>query len=91
MSLLQVPDDTMAKMAQQKLSEYMHALTKRVLPDHQVPSSASPYGMITVAPKGSTPPVTELYKNFPLPGEALVFDIVRTTVDRNTKLLALDT
>lgn len=90
MSLLQVPDDTMAKMAQQKLSEYMHALTKQVLPDHQVPPSASPYNMISVAPKGSTPPVTELYKNFPLPGEALIFDVVRTTVERNAKLLALD-
>ncbi|KAL9551803.1 hypothetical protein MBANPS3_004074 [Mucor bainieri] len=90
MSLLQVSDDAMAKMAQQKLSEYMHALTKQVLPDHQVPPSASPYGMITVAPKGSTPPVTELYKNFPLPGEALIFDVVRTTVERNAKLLALD-
>ncbi|GAN02163.1 hypothetical protein MAM1_0017d01604 [Mucor ambiguus] len=88
MSLLQVPDDTMVKMAQQKLSEYMHALTKQVLPDHQVPLSASPYDMITVAPKGSTPPVTELYKNFPLPGEALVFDVVRTTVERNARLLA---
>ncbi|KAK4513630.1 RPA43_OB domain-containing protein [Mucor velutinosus] len=90
MGLLQVPDDAMAKMAQQKLSEYMHALTKQVLPDHQVPPSASPYGMITVAPKGSIPPVTELYKNFPLPGEALVFDVVRTTVERNAKLLASD-
>ncbi|CAO3656090.1 unnamed protein product [Mucor fragilis] len=90
MSLLQVPDDAMAKMAQQKLSEYMHVLTKEVLPDHQVPPSASPYCMITAAPKGVTPPVTELYKNFPLPGEALVFDVVRTTVERNAKLLSLD-
>ncbi|CAO3656120.1 unnamed protein product [Mucor fragilis] len=88
MSLLQVPDDAMAKMAQQKLSEYMHVLTKEVLPDHQVPPSASPYCMISFAPKGVTLPVTELYKNFPLPGEALMFDVVRTTVERNAKLLS---
>lgn len=91
MSLLQVPDETMIKMAKSKLNEYMHALTTRVSPDHQVSPSASPYSMITIAPPGSTPPVTELYKNYPLPGEALVFDVVRTTIEQNTRNLALNT
>ncbi|KAI8640657.1 hypothetical protein BD408DRAFT_369629 [Parasitella parasitica] len=90
MSLLQVPDEKMAKMAKQKLDEYMYALTKRISPDHQVSLTASPYSMITSAPPGSTPPVTELYKNFPLPGEALVFDIVRTIVEKNTRNSALN-
>ncbi|CEP18845.1 hypothetical protein [Parasitella parasitica] len=90
MSLLQVPDEKMARMAKHKLNEYMYALTTRISPDHQVSLSASPFSMVTSAPAGSMPPVTELYKNFPLPGEALVFDIVRTTVEKNIRHLALD-
>ncbi|CEP08073.1 hypothetical protein [Parasitella parasitica] len=88
MILLQVQDESIAKLAKSKLNDHMHALTKRVSPDHRVSPSASPFSVLTVAPPGPTPPITELYKNYPLPREALIYDVVRTIVEQNTENLA---
>ncbi|KAK4519907.1 uncharacterized protein ATC70_010151 [Mucor velutinosus] len=85
MILLQVEDEKITAMAQSRLNDHMHALTRRVSPDHRVTTSASPFSMLTVAPPGPTPSVTELYKNYPLPREALIFDIVRTIVEQNAR------
>lgn len=85
MVLLQVEDERITAMAQSRLNDHMHALTRRVSPDHRVTTSASPFSMLTIAPPGPTPSVTELYKNYPLPREALIFDIVRTIVEQNAK------
>jgi hypothetical protein len=91
MILLQVNDEKLNSIAKSKLNEHMHALTKRVAPDHRVSPLASPYSMLTVAPPGPTPSVAELYKNYPLPREALVFDVVRTIVEQNTDYVASST
>ncbi|KAI8636172.1 hypothetical protein BD408DRAFT_426541 [Parasitella parasitica] len=88
MILLQVQDESIAKLAKSKLNDHMYALTKRVSPDHRVSPSASPFSVLTSAPPGPTPPITELYKNYPLPREALIFDIIRTIVEQNTDNLA---
>lgn len=85
MILLQVEDEKITAMAQSRLNDHMHALTRLVSPDHRVTTSASPFSMLTIAPPGPTPSVTELYKNYPLPREALIFDIVRTVVEQNAK------
>ncbi|KAL9556121.1 hypothetical protein PS6_002525 [Mucor atramentarius] len=84
-SFCYLDDERIAAMAQSRLNDHMFALTKRVSPDHRVTTSASPFSMLTVAPPGPTPSVTELYKNYPLPREALIFDIVRTIVEQNTR------
>lgn len=84
MALIHYKDEETAKMARGKLREYMKELCKNVSPDHQVSPSASPYSVISIVPPGTIPSVTELYKNYPLPGEALVFDIISTTVNRTT-------
>lgn len=91
MILLQVNDEKLNRVAKAKLNEHMHALTKSIAPDHQVSPSASPYSMLTAAPPGPTPSVTELYKNYPLPREALIFDVVRTIVEQNTEYVASST
>ncbi|KAL9553116.1 hypothetical protein MBANPS3_003424 [Mucor bainieri] len=85
MILLQVDDERITAMTQARLNDHMLALTRGVSPDHRVSTSTSPFSMLTVAPPGPTPPVTELYKNYPLPREALIFDIVRTIVEQNAK------
>lgn len=88
MTLIQHEDEGTSRMAREKLKEFMRELSKSVSPDHQVSLSASPYSVLSIAPPDSMPHVLELYKNYPLPGEALVYDIINTTVDRTTDLNA---
>lgn len=86
MTLIQHKDDETSNMARGKMREFMRELSKSISPDHQVSLSTSPFSVLSIAPPGSTPPLLELYKNYPLPGEALVFDIINTTVERTTDL-----
>lgn len=74
----------MAKAARSKLDEYMYELSQNIPLDHQVSSSESPFLLLTVSQPGTTPSVTELYQNYPLPGEALMYDIITSTVQKNT-------
>lgn len=83
MTLIPIKDPRMADSAKAKLNEYMAELSRSVSPDHQVPPQASPYSVIALSPKASTPSVTEMYKNYPLPGEALMYDIIRTVVSKS--------
>jgi hypothetical protein len=84
MTLIQIKDPGLAEAAKAKLNEYMTELSKSISPDHQVSLQASPYSIIALSPRGSTPSVTELYKNYPLPGEALMYDVIRTVVSTST-------
>jgi hypothetical protein len=85
MTLIQVQDEKMATAAKLKLNEYMYELSKLVPPDHQVSPSASPFSVLTLTPQGTTPSISELYKTYAIPGGAMVFDIIRTTVNLNIK------
>jgi hypothetical protein len=85
MTLIQVQDRRMATAAKLKLDEYMYELSKRIPPEHQVSPAASPFSVLSFAPQGATPSISELYKTYPIPGEALAFDIIRTTVDLSIK------
>lgn len=80
--MIQVKDEMLAKMARTKLGEYMGALKKSFPYDHQVSLDASPYSIISISADVNALSVAELYKNYPLPGEALVYDIINTTVNR---------
>ena len=80
---MQTQDKAIVDMARNKLKAYVKELSKSISPDHQVLPSASPYTILSMTPSGSTPSIAEFYKNYPLPGEALIFDIVNTTVNQN--------
>lgn len=83
MSVIQTHfDGTFKTEVNTKLNEHMHELRKRILPDNQIVSSSSPLAILSTVPSGQTPSLNELYKDYPLPGEALLFDIVETTVER---------
>jgi hypothetical protein len=84
MTLVQIHDEKMAYAAKSKLNEYMRELSKGISPDHQVSPAASPYSIISVTPPGEIPSITELYKNYPLPGEALMYDIISVSVNQST-------
>lgn len=75
-------DGTFNTKVDSKINEYMFELRRTILPDNQVVSSASPLAILSAVPPGQTPSLNELYKNYPLPGEALMFDIIQTTVER---------
>lgn len=85
MTLVQVQDESLARAAKMKMKDYMYEVSKRIPPDHQVSPSASPYSIISFDPQRSVPSIIELYKTYPLPGEALAFDIIRSTVESNIK------
>ncbi|KAI9254957.1 hypothetical protein EDC94DRAFT_231320 [Helicostylum pulchrum] len=83
LTLIEIKDKSMAKAARSKLDEYMYELSQNIPLDHQVSSSESPFLLLTVSQPGTTPSVTELYQNYPLPGEALMYDIITCTVQKN--------
>ncbi|KAG2236553.1 hypothetical protein BDF21DRAFT_428014 [Thamnidium elegans] len=83
LTLIEIKDKSMAKAARSKLDEYMYELSQNIPLDHQVPPSESPFLLLTVSQPGTTPSVTELYQNYPLPGEALMYDIINSTVQKN--------
>ncbi|KAI8988511.1 hypothetical protein BDF20DRAFT_953575 [Mycotypha africana] len=82
-NLANIPNESLSRKAKLKLREHMHALSRVVPAEHQVSPDVSPYSLLTITPPDSAPDVFELYKNYPLPAEALMFDVVRTTVAKN--------
>ncbi|KAI9359840.1 hypothetical protein BD770DRAFT_385627 [Pilaira anomala] len=83
-TLLEIKDKSLAKAARSKLEEYMYELSKSVPIEHQVLPANSPYTLLSLSQPGTTPSVTELYKNYPLPGEALMYDIITSVVQKST-------
>ncbi|KAI8081892.1 uncharacterized protein B0P05DRAFT_596186 [Gilbertella persicaria] len=82
--LLQVPDNDMVEAAKAKLREYMYELSIGISEDHQVSPIGSPFTILSLAPPNTAPSMADLYKNYPIPGEAMIYDVLRTVVDRGT-------
>ncbi|RCI05177.1 hypothetical protein CU098_007613 [Rhizopus stolonifer] len=77
-------NENTANQIKAKIRFCMKDLTMHVLPDHQVTPTNSPYSIIAIAPSDKLPSPTELYKHYPLPFEALSFDIVQVASSKVT-------
>lgn len=82
MSVIRLNNGPIKSQIDRKLNEYMFELRRVISSDNHVVSETSPFTILSTAPLGEMPSLHELYKDYPLPGEALLFDIVQTTVDR---------
>ncbi|KAI9477795.1 MAG: hypothetical protein EXX96DRAFT_568259 [Benjaminiella poitrasii] len=87
MTLAHVKDESVSDIAKQKLMEYIYELYGLISPENRITSILSPYTIISIATPNSVPSVSELYKQYPIPAEALMFDLVRTTVEKNANSL----
>lgn len=74
-------DESIKAQVDEELNKYLYELRKNILPDNLVPT-VSPFNILSSVPPGKLPSLGELYKNYPLPGEALLFDLIQTTVDQ---------
>lgn len=83
MAISQAKDGELEKTAKLKLGEFMGSLKKSVLHDHHVSLAISPYSHLFISADRNATSVTDLYKNYPIPGEALIYDVINFTVNRN--------
>ncbi|KAI8368724.1 hypothetical protein BD560DRAFT_398528 [Blakeslea trispora] len=65
---------------QEKLKAFLDLWKTCNSPNLCVSSDHSPYSIVSIAKPKKLPPATELYKQYPLPFEAMAFDIIQTTI-----------
>lgn len=83
MVIVDIKDEKLAKRAKSRLVEYMGILKKNVLNDHQVSLTASPYSNLSISADDNATSLPELYRNYPLPASAFIYDIVNSTINKN--------
>ncbi|OBZ87833.1 hypothetical protein A0J61_04114 [Choanephora cucurbitarum] len=67
-------------MVKQRLKACLHIWQEYASPDHWVSTDRSPCSVVSIAIPNRLPPVTELYKQYPLPFNAMVHDIIQTAL-----------
>ncbi|KAI7891383.1 uncharacterized protein EV154DRAFT_508048 [Mucor mucedo] len=83
MVIIDIKDEQLAKRAKTRLVEYMGVLKKSILNDHQVSLAVSPYFNRYASADSNATSLPELYKNYPLPASAFIFDIINSTINEN--------
>ena len=73
-------DENFLQMVKQRLKACLHIWQEYASPDHWVSTDRSPCSVVSNAIPNRLPPVTELYKQYPLPFNAMVHDIIQTAL-----------
>ncbi|KAI8081859.1 uncharacterized protein B0P05DRAFT_63902 [Gilbertella persicaria] len=85
LSQVKKQDQKAAHLIKARIDLYMNELKLKTSPDHQVTPSTSPYSIVSIAPSNTLPSATELYKHYPLPFEALSFDLIQAATSKAMK------
>ncbi|KAG1474302.1 hypothetical protein G6F56_000439 [Rhizopus delemar] len=79
-SVMSLKESTVTLKTKIKIKEYMDEFSNSISPEHHISSKTSPLSSVSWANPEFTLPSQDLYELYPLPAEALIFDVVQTSV-----------
>ncbi|KAI9265591.1 hypothetical protein BY458DRAFT_476631, partial [Sporodiniella umbellata] len=79
-SIANLKNKTVSHKTQKRIMEFMDEFKKTISPDHHVSSNTSLLSSVSWTNPEINIPSLELYEHYPLPCEALVYDVVQSSV-----------
>ncbi|CAO3696589.1 unnamed protein product [Rhizopus stolonifer] len=79
-SVMSLKESTVTLKTKIRVKEYLDEFNKSISPDHHIPSKTSLLSSVSWTNLEFTLPSQNLYELYPLPSEALLFDVVQASV-----------